>query len=204
MVRTANLDRPLELLDAIGAYLVKHGLANLSLRPLSKAVGASPRVLLYYFGSKEGLIIKTLAHIREREQADLDRMPNSPGDHPSGINFLAWKYLSSPEFEPHFRLFLEAYSLSLRQPKKFAAYLQHTVRDWLDIIAKPLCAQGYSVREAQDFSTIALATLRGLMLDYFASRDRARLDHAMKFWLQSLDSILQTRAKRARLSKSHD
>jgi len=204
MVRTANLERPLELLDAIGAYLVKHGLADLSLRPLARAVGTSPRVLLYYFGSKEELIIQTLAHIRENQQADFDRMPNSPGDHPSGINLLAWKYLSSPEFEPHFRLFLEAYSLSLRQPKKFSAYLRHTVHDWLDVIAKPLHAQGYSARETQDFSTIALATLRGFMLDYFASRNRARLDHAVKFWLESLDSILQTRAQRAHPSKSYD
>jgi len=204
MSRTANPGRPVELLDAIGAYLVKHGLADLSLRPLAKAVGSSPRVLLYYFGSKEELIIKTLAHIRERQQADFDRMPNSPGDHPSGLNFLAWKYLSSPEFEPHFRLFLEAYSLSLRQPKKFSAYLQHTVHDWLDVIAKPLPAQGYSAREVQNFSTIALATFRGLMLDYFASRDRARLDHAVKFWLQSLDSILHPRAQQPRLSKSYD
>lgn len=201
MPRTVNPDRPIELLDAIGSYLVKQGLANLSLRPLAKAVGSSPRVLLYYFGSKEALIINALAHIRARQQSDFDRLPNSPGDHPSGINRLVWIYLASPDFEPHFRLFLEAYSLSLRHPKKFAAYLQHTVEDWLNIIARPLIDHGYAEGEAQVFATIALATFRGFMLDYFASRDRARLDRAVDVWLRTLNSIpLQPTGKASRKS----
>ena len=56
MVRTADEQRPVELLDAIVGYLTTHGVAELSLRPLAKAVGSSPRVLLYYFGSKEKLL----------------------------------------------------------------------------------------------------------------------------------------------------
>ena len=36
-------------------------MADLSLRPLAKAVGSSPQVLLYYFGSKEEMVVKALA-----------------------------------------------------------------------------------------------------------------------------------------------
>jgi AcrR family transcriptional regulator len=39
-------------------------------RPLAKAVGSSPRVLLYYVGSKEELVVKTLARLRDRQHLD--------------------------------------------------------------------------------------------------------------------------------------
>ena len=44
-----------------------HGLAGLSLRPLAAALGTSPRMLLYDFGTKERLIAEILAEARRRE-----------------------------------------------------------------------------------------------------------------------------------------
>jgi len=64
--RTANADRPDELIDRIVPYLTVHGIAGLSLRPLAKAIGSSPRVLLYYFGSSEKMIDRVLARLRDR------------------------------------------------------------------------------------------------------------------------------------------
>ena len=48
--------RRAELLDACYGYVLTHGLAGLSLRPLAAATGTSPRVLLYLFESKENLV----------------------------------------------------------------------------------------------------------------------------------------------------
>jgi AcrR family transcriptional regulator len=64
MAGVVNPRRPVELLDAVHGYLLKHGVSDLSLRPLAKAVGSSPRALLYHFGSKEAMIDRVLAHIR--------------------------------------------------------------------------------------------------------------------------------------------
>ena len=50
--RTSAWDRLLH--DAI-AYVAEHGLAELSLRKLAAAIGTSHRMLIYHFGSKEGL-----------------------------------------------------------------------------------------------------------------------------------------------------
>lgn len=65
MARTVDEARPGELLDAIVAYIAKNGVAELSLRPLAKAVGSSPRVLLYYFGSKEDLLAQAIKRLGE-------------------------------------------------------------------------------------------------------------------------------------------
>ena len=56
MAGIVNPRRPVELLDAIIDYLLKHGVSDLSLRPLATAVHSSPRGLLYHFGSKEKMI----------------------------------------------------------------------------------------------------------------------------------------------------
>ena len=83
MVRVADEQRPVELLDAIVGYLVKHGVAELSLRPLAKAVGSSPRVLLYYFGSKEELLTKAIRRLRERQQIGFTKLREVRYERPS-------------------------------------------------------------------------------------------------------------------------
>ena len=69
MSRTADEARRAELLDRAVDYVCRHGLAELSLRPLAKAVGSSPRVLLYYFGSKENLVVEIVRRGRDRQHA---------------------------------------------------------------------------------------------------------------------------------------
>src|ERR1700721_1277071 len=68
MSRTANKKRPEELREAILEYLIEHGVSDLSLRPLAKAVGTSPRVLLYYFGSREKMLAMLFEDIRQQQR----------------------------------------------------------------------------------------------------------------------------------------
>jgi AcrR family transcriptional regulator len=189
MPRTANARRPAELLDAIVDHLTAHGVAEVSLRPLARAVGSSPRVLLYYFGSKEKLMVKALARLRERQRETYSRMKAAEFSTPSEACRAIWRHMSAPEFEPLFRLFFEAYSMALRHPRQFKEFLRTAVEDWLDFLSAPLLRKGYAPRDARAHATIVLAGFRGFMLDYCASRDRARLDRALDLWLQALDAI---------------
>ena len=54
------------LLPLLAAYVLEHGLAGLSLRPLAAAAGTSDRMLLYHFGSKQQLVAQLLEHIAAR------------------------------------------------------------------------------------------------------------------------------------------
>ncbi|MGC2060053.1 MAG: TetR/AcrR family transcriptional regulator [Candidatus Sulfotelmatobacter sp.] len=187
MSRTVNKQRPAELRTAIVQYLVKHGIADLSLRPLAKAVGSSPRVLLYYFGSKEKMVVKLLAEIRDRQRTTYGQMDAPTFEQACRA---IWKHMSAPESEPLFRLFFEAYGLALRHPKRYQDFLNSTVGDWLTFVAAPLIREGHKRNQARAFATLILAGLRGFMLDYCATRDRKRLDRAVELWLRSLDPIL--------------
>jgi AcrR family transcriptional regulator len=187
MSRTVNEKRPGELLEGVVQYLTRHGLSELSLRPLAKAVGSSPRVLLYYFGSKEALVARALAAIRQRQRAAYRQLEEaSLGEACGNI----WKHMSSPDSEPHFRLFFEVYGLALRRPQLYKDFLHATIEDWLEFTADSLRREGYGRKEARAIATIVVAGLRGFMLDFCASQDRRRLDLAVGLWLGTLDSIL--------------
>jgi AcrR family transcriptional regulator len=189
MVRTVNEQRPVQLLDAIIGHLIAHGVAELSLRPLAKAVGSSPRVLLYYFGSKEEIVVKALARLRERQRTTYAQMRAASFDSPSEACRSIWKQMSAPDSEPLFRLFFEAYCLALRHPQRFRDFLHAAIEDWLEFLATPLCRKGCGRSEARAFATIVLAGFRGFMLDACATRDRKRLDRAVDLWLHALDSV---------------
>jgi AcrR family transcriptional regulator len=187
--RTANPQRPKELREAIVQYLVKHGLADLSLRPLAKAVGSSPRGLLYYFGSKEKMVIEVLAEIRQRQRVSYGDVAATFAE----ACQIIWQRLSAPDSEPLFRLFFEVYGIALRHPQIYKSFLHDTIEDWLQLIAEPLRQEGYKREEARAFATIVIAGLRGFMLDFCATHDRRRVDRAVASWLSKLDAMLPER-----------
>ncbi len=186
MSRTVNPKRPEELRAGIVQYLVKHGIADLSLRPLAKAVGSSPRVLLYYFGSKEKMLVELVAEIRQRQRAAYGEVKAATF---SEACWKVWKQMSGDDSEPLFRLYFEAYGMALRHPQRYREFLRATIEDWLTFIADPIRAEGSSSAEARAFATVVLAGLRGFMLDYCATHDRKRLDRAVKLWLGTLEPV---------------
>jgi len=189
MSRTADETRPAELLDAIVAYLVQHGVAELSLRPLAKAVDSSPRVLLYYFGSKENLVATAVTRLRERQRIGFAVLREARYKRHSDICRAIWKQMSAPASEALFRLSLETYSMALRYRERFADYLHSSVEDWLEFLSEPLTRQGASPAEARAYATVVISGFRGFMLDYCASHDRARVDRAVDLWIGSLDQL---------------
>ncbi len=183
MPRPVNKKRPAELEDAILRYLLKHGLAGLSLRPLAKAIGSSPRVLLYHFGSKEKMVVKVIAAIRRRQR---DAFAKIQAKTYLDAYRNVWKEMSAPASEPLFRLFFEIYGIALRHPRRYQAFLRATIRDWLDLIAADLCSEGLNPQNSRIFASVVLAGLRGFMLDYCATHDRRRVDCAVDLWLNAL------------------
>jgi AcrR family transcriptional regulator len=189
VARIANPERPEELLDDIVDHLVVNGVGELSLRPLAKAVGSSPRVLLYYFGSKEDLVVKALARLRERQRSSYERMKATKFASSEDACRAIWKSMSAPQSQPLFRMFFEAYAMALRHPRRFSEFLRTAIEDWLEFVVSPLMERGCPEPEARAYATVVVAGFRGFMLDYCASGDRARVDRAVEMWLKALNAI---------------
>jgi AcrR family transcriptional regulator len=65
-------EKKLSLLEGMAAHVLEHGLSGASLRPLARAAGTSDRMLIYHFGSKDGLIESLLIHLAARLKQDMD------------------------------------------------------------------------------------------------------------------------------------
>lgn len=177
-----------ELLERAYRYALAHGLAGMSLRPLAEAIGSSPRVLLFLFGSKEDLIRALLARARQDELALLHAAhARGGGDGIAAGAARVWQWLSAPEHQDLLRLWLEGYAHSLVEPEgAWAGFAELTVRDWLAVLAE-LQPPGFRSTEAAAAErSLVLAALRGALLDLLATGARARTTAAVHLQLSAL------------------
>src|SRR5262249_30023814 len=71
------------LLAAAVDYVAAHGIGEVSLRQLAAALGTSHRMLVYHFGSKEGLLVEVIRAVEARQRdvlADLATDADLPVD----------------------------------------------------------------------------------------------------------------------------
>ena len=203
--------RQQELLDRAYQYALEHGLADLSLRPLAAAVGSSPRVLLFLFGSKDGLVRALLGRARDDElallrQARLGRPGAAqhgpdrprPGDAAGGLAAAVaatWEWLSAPAHYPLLALWAEAYAHSLTEPDgPWAGFARQTVGDWLAVLAASQSPSRRRSAAGAAERTLALSVLRGALLDLLATGDSERATAAVD---QYIAFLRYARARRA-------
>lgn len=182
--------RKTELLEAAYEYVLRHGLGEMSLRPLAAAIGSSPRVLLYLFGSKEGLIRMLLARARSEELEFLDRVRRAEAGGSGELVRLAeqtWAWFAADEHRALLKLWAEAYARSLVQPDgPWAGFARATVDDWLDVFANVGDAASDIDSAARSRATAVLAVLRGALLDLLATDDVERVTTAVRSQLTAL------------------
>jgi AcrR family transcriptional regulator len=164
------------LLQLAYEYVLRHGLMSLSLRPLAQAIGSSPRVLLFLFGSKEGLVQALLARARTAELAFLNDMRStSQSDDFASVVRRVWQWLAAKEHRPMLVLWLETYAHSLVEPKgPYAQFARRTVEDWLELLATHQTIQQRRSRAAATERALTLAVLRGALMDLLATGDEKR------------------------------
>lgn len=184
--------RRAQLLDGVADYVLDHGVAGLSLRPLADAVGTSTRTLRSMFGNADELVDQALAAVRVRQ---LDRYFDF-GERMSGVAFTKaleqfWRWQSSPQNEPFLRLFFETYGLALQDPARFAGFLDEAVADWLAMASQVLVAAGVPARQRKPLATLIVDTVRGLLLDLVTTSDRPRVDAAFREFVKMLDARLR-------------
>ncbi len=167
------------LLDGTVDYILKRGLGNLTLRPLAAALKTSPRMLLYFFGSKEQLINEAVTQCRMRQQQEFARKLSTRGSRRQQLA-LAWEVWSSKETEKSSWFLFEVYALAMRDRKRFPGLLERLVKDWLPFFEHAVAAARVEPERVSPLATFILATIRGLQLDLLATGERGRIDHAFR------------------------
>lgn len=177
-----------DLLSAIVAYVLERGLAELSLRPLATAVDASPRTLLYHFGSKDELLASVIAELGARQARLIEAWYERSAEHDAPTLLLrAWQWLTAPRHDRLLRTLFETSGLALQDRKRYAPFLRATAHDWIAPFARALEDRGFSRERATALATLLVAVMRGLLLDVLATGERARVDRAFRSFIAAIE-----------------
>jgi AcrR family transcriptional regulator len=153
------------LLTKVIEAVAKDGLADRSLREIAASAGTSHRMLIYHFGSREGLLTAIVEEIEARQRAAMTAMP---GESPAEVMTALWERVSSSELRPFVRLFFEVFALSTRA----------------DGLTSPWLAEGAGVAERLGVQPdpaalrLGVAVSRGLLLDLLAGASKEEVDDA--------------------------
>lgn len=189
--------RRAELLDAALHYLVESGVANASLRPMAAALGTSPRILMFHFQSKEGLLQSVLEELNTRLQASLEALASTqePATRAPPLRRF-WLWANRKENFPYFRLLYEAQIVALQNPRVYGRYLKNVSDSW-QTAALPLMSPALGDRA---MVSLCIAVFDGLMLERMSGGDQKGLTRALDRFI-----AMATRAppaRRPRLSGS--
>jgi AcrR family transcriptional regulator len=180
--------RRTELLDKAYAYVLVHGLSDMSLRPLASAIGSSPRVLLYLFDSKDGLV-RALLHRARREELELLSGLDPARATIQDAARALWSWLADDRHRQLLALWVEAYGRSLIAPDgPWAQFAEQTVQDWMRLLGDPQSSARRGSRSAESQQTIVLALLRGAMLDLLATGDAERVSAAVNAAIDKIEA----------------
>ena len=171
------------LLAAAVEQATRGGIADLSLRELAAAMGTSHRMLLYHFGSREGLLTAVAQAVEEGQRAVVSEWGITRAN-----SRRLWQHFSDPQLWPAERLFFELYAHALLGRPGTEGFLDHAIEPWVSALT-PAFASEARLDEvtARAEARLAVAVTRGLLLDLLATGDRAAVTEAFERYLHHTD-----------------
>lgn len=186
--------RKQQLIEAALRYLLKHGLADLSLRPLAAATNTSARLLIYHFSSKEGLLAEVLDALQARLQASFAELMTAPlQNRNEPLLKVFWQWAIDKEHCAYLKLLYELQILAARNPREYARYLKRNSMSWLELIKRALPPS----EQTPAMATLLVAVFDGLFIEFMSTEDHERTSQALD---QFIAIVRQARVNNAKKS----
>lgn len=169
------------LLDACTGYALEHGLPD-RLEPLAAAAGTSNRMLIYHFGTRDGLLREVLRQARHRQVDTFTDLLRLRPDEPY-LETLArgWSAISGPQGEPYLRIFTRLHDTA--GGPLWPGFRRTATTDWLAPLEDGMRSLG-----RPELATVVLAVIRGLLIDLDATGDTSRTDQAFVDFLTTIEN----------------
>jgi AcrR family transcriptional regulator len=169
------------LLDAAVEHSLTKGIVDLSLREIAAGIGTSHRMLIYHFGSREGLLVAVVREVERREREALTGTLTAADARP------LWSRLADPGLRSQERLFFEIYAHALLGRPGTEGFLEDALEGWITPVAKSMASVGVDQKKARVLARLGLAATRGLLLDLLASGDSAGVTDAFELFTALLE-----------------
>jgi AcrR family transcriptional regulator len=164
------------LLDRCLDVLRQTGFSQLSLREIAAEVGTSHRMLIYHFGSREGLLTAVTREVEARQRTLMSTAYDA-GLPPLEAAAAYWAQTveAASRYGP---LFFELTAHAMQGKEHAVALRDELVASWLPGVTELCVAIGIPEDEAPTYARLALAAARGLLHDLLVTGDRAEVDVA--------------------------
>lgn len=165
-----------EFLDDITEHIANHGLAEASLRRLAQIAGTSHRMLVYYFGSRDGLLGAVFHQLRGAESREIMGKATSRRDALERV----WAYYTEPERELEMRIFFHLAGQAAHGGEAQSEFTEDIVSAWTRQLREVCQREGADPESAQAEARLLVASIRGLLLDRLLTGDEAGTDIAFR------------------------
>ncbi|MGK8502132.1 TetR/AcrR family transcriptional regulator [Nocardia asiatica] len=177
MARPLDHAKRAELLAAVVRYIAEHGLADLSLRPLAAELGTSSRMLIYYFTTKEELLVQALATQRPDIAALFADIRNAPELRDRLWDF--WTANTSGESRTSVRVMLQVLGAACAPHSPYGDYATSAIAAFVSALADGLRVI-QSIDDPEVIATLLVSGLRGILQDRLITGDVERTDRAAR------------------------
>lgn len=164
------------LLDAAIDHFGRQGIGDTSLRGIAEALGTSHRMLIYHFGSREGLLAEVTREVEARQRTAMTATYDA-GLPPLEAAAKYWE--QTVEATLHYGpLFFELAAHAMQGREHAAALREELIAAWLPSVTELCRAIGIPQDQAATHARLALGAARGLLLDLLVSGDREEVARA--------------------------
>lgn len=156
-------------------HFLTGGATDESLRTTATALGVGHSLLIYHFGSRDGLLAAVHAACEQRLRDDLAALEVGSTD-PSDVIGSMWRHLADPLRWPLYRLGFALVARTGQAP-------EDDVRFWTQALRPLVVATGTPDGDADDEALLWLATTRGLLWQLVTGADPGAVDRAAERFL---------------------
>jgi AcrR family transcriptional regulator len=175
--------RKQELLEGLIYYFVRHGVADVSLRPMAKETGTSARLLIFHFGTKENLLLEVLEEMQARLQLSLKELLAAEAE--ADVDRVAplrlfWDWALKEQNFSHLRVLYQLQVLAAQDSKTYGKYLKRNALTWLDVVQSVLKPS----HRSPALATLIVAVVDGLFIEVMSTGDRRRTTAAVDHFIE--------------------
>ncbi len=159
-------------------YVLDHGIAGLSLRPLAAALDTSDRMLVYHFGNKDSLVAGVIERANDRSVAALRALPAART--PRAAVPALWRAWHRPVIARCLRVYAQSAALGLLGDEPYLSAARRSNDVWGEAVADFMVRSGVPARRSLRVGELVDATLFGLFLDQPVDAGARHVDQVVR------------------------
>jgi AcrR family transcriptional regulator len=162
------------LLGEAVEHFAKNGIGDASLRSIATSIGTSHRMLIYHFGSREGLLAEVVRTVEQQQRDLLATLSDLPIAE-QAEEF--WRRVTEATLV-YGPLFFELSAHAIQDLPHTESLKADLINVWLPPLIELCVRAGIPPAEAPAYARLGLAASRGLLFDLLLTGDRAGVDEA--------------------------